>query len=482
MPTKATMRCMANKNRNMMESYRSTNNDPIGTSIGRRISARGQKQSRHYQSWSSETFKCYNYNGLGAHSMRNCPMPKLLQDSDYFKDKMQLMQAQETDNVMHSDLMVNEVPSHRPCHRQISIGRSKLTIKPGPSYDFQILRLRIQQRSKKAETLSSKPISALTLYPPNMGLLSSLSPELLPTKSQIEEKDNVIRHLKDLVANVNDRSREPYNAIDVTALIEQNDCDRVELEKVKQHYKELYDSIKITRAHTSEKTSTMLNEIESLKAQLRSKEPCFITSETMSNQNHLKESVETVREIVEEARVVKPLDNSLHYACQYTKLSQELLECVIGTCPKSFNERDNKAPSTPVTRKKQYVIVDDYQDHMGKDLEVQRDETPEIFVHHFLSKYRVWANSSNRLSRELLHRTSLLKDILSHNNTEDEEKIEILQLLPIETWELSRISSLYVLLPPVYDYVFQQRSSVEEFSEQTFDEICPQKPNSIQHL
>ncbi|GJR55746.1 retrovirus-related pol polyprotein from transposon TNT 1-94 [Tanacetum coccineum] len=71
--------------------------------------------------------------------------------------------------------------------------------------------------------------------------------------------------------------------------------------------------------------------------------------------NHLKESVETVREIVEEARVVKPLDNALNYACQYTKLSQELLEYVIGTCPKSFNERDNKAPSTPVNRKKQVI-------------------------------------------------------------------------------------------------------------------------------
>ncbi|GJW18855.1 retrovirus-related pol polyprotein from transposon TNT 1-94 [Tanacetum coccineum] len=203
---------------------------------------------------------------------------------------------------------------------------------------------------------------------------------------QIQEKDNVIRHLKDLVANVNDRSREPYNAIDVTALIEQNDCDRVELEKVKQHYKELYDSIKITRAHTSEKTSTMLNEIESLKAQLRSKEPCFTSdyvkpkvlapgmyaidvkpiphplknnrSAHLNYISHLKESVETVREIVEEARVVKPLDNSLNYACQYTKLSQELLECVIGTCPKSFNERDNKAPSTPVTRKKQVTFSD----------------------------------------------------------------------------------------------------------------------------
>ncbi|GJS18352.1 putative ribonuclease H-like domain-containing protein [Tanacetum coccineum] len=60
--------------------------------------------------------------------------------------------------------------------------------------------------------------------------------------------------------------------------------------------------------------------------------------------------------IVEEARVVKPLDNALNYACQYTKLSQELLEYVIGTCPKGFNERDNKAPSTPVTKKKQVTV------------------------------------------------------------------------------------------------------------------------------
>ncbi|GKF37201.1 hypothetical protein Tco_0113959 [Tanacetum coccineum] len=31
---------------------------------------------------------------------------------------------------------------------------------------------------------------------------------------------------------------------------------------------------------------------------------------------------------------------------------------MIGTCPKSFNERDNKAPSTPVTRKKQVTFND----------------------------------------------------------------------------------------------------------------------------
>ncbi|GJX87970.1 copia protein [Tanacetum coccineum] len=98
---------------------------------------------------------------------------------------------------------------------------------------------------------------------------------------QIQEKDNVIGHLKDIVTNVKARSREPYSAVDVTALIEQNNCDRLELEKVKQHYKELFDSIKILRTHTSEKTSTMLNEIESLKAQLRSKLRLVINQELL---------------------------------------------------------------------------------------------------------------------------------------------------------------------------------------------------------
>ncbi|GJY95897.1 putative ribonuclease H-like domain-containing protein [Tanacetum coccineum] len=45
---------------------------------------------------------------------------------------------------------------------------------------------------------------------------------------------------------------------------------------------------------------------------------------------NLKESVETLREIVEEAKVERPLDRSLASACLYTKHSQELLEYAIG--------------------------------------------------------------------------------------------------------------------------------------------------------
>ncbi|GJV11389.1 hypothetical protein Tco_1352930 [Tanacetum coccineum] len=156
--------------------------------------------------------------------------------------------------------------------------------------------------------------------------------------------------------------------VKVNALQDLNERFRAENEKVKQHYKELYDSIKLTRATTIEKTTYLLAKIENLKAQIKGKMPCDtmpmekpkvltpgmyvidvepITPRNRNNREvhldylkHLKESVETLREIVEEARAEKPLDSSLASACLYTKHSQELLEYVICTCLKDFNKRD----------------------------------------------------------------------------------------------------------------------------------------------
>ncbi|GJX85124.1 retrovirus-related pol polyprotein from transposon TNT 1-94 [Tanacetum coccineum] len=71
---------------------------------------------------------------------------------------------------------------------------------------------------------------------------------------------------------------------------------------------------------------------------------------------HLKESVETLRQIVEEAKFERPLDRSLTSACLYTKHSQELLEYAIGTCPKDFIQRDKKHAPTPLIRKKQVTF------------------------------------------------------------------------------------------------------------------------------
>ncbi|GJR83067.1 putative ribonuclease H-like domain-containing protein [Tanacetum coccineum] len=165
---------------------------------------------------------------------------------------------------------------------------------------------------------------------------------------QIQEKDNVIRDLKVLVSNVNDRSCEPYNANDVTDLLEQNERFRAEIEKVKQHYKELFESIQITRASTNEKTSSLLTQIEDLKAQLEGNLKVAARS-----------SVKTKVLAPEEIGSLNPISTALNSACKYTKLSQELVEYVIGTCPKEFTERDNKAAAfIPLTRKKQVTFTD----------------------------------------------------------------------------------------------------------------------------
>ncbi|GJS73305.1 hypothetical protein Tco_0706146 [Tanacetum coccineum] len=172
----------------------------------------------------------------------------------------------------------------------------------------------------------------------------------------------------------------------VTTLQEQNELFRAENAKVKQHYKELYDSIKITRAKHIEQTTALTTENENLKAQIHENLKCNtidsvkprvlapgryaidvepIPPNIRNNREvhldylkHLKESVETLREIVEEAKVERPLDRSLASACLYTKHSQELLEYAIGTCPKDFNQKDKKHAYTPLNKKKQVTFED----------------------------------------------------------------------------------------------------------------------------
>ncbi|GJV37894.1 retrovirus-related pol polyprotein from transposon TNT 1-94 [Tanacetum coccineum] len=59
-------------------------------------------QGKPFQRKTMQEGNCYNCNGLG-HIARECPRPKRLQDSDYFKDKMLLMQAQENGAVLDEE-------------------------------------------------------------------------------------------------------------------------------------------------------------------------------------------------------------------------------------------------------------------------------------------------------------------------------------------------------------------------------------------
>nr|GEZ48812.1 monodehydroascorbate reductase [Tanacetum cinerariifolium] len=150
-------------------------------------------------------------------------------------------------------------------------------------------------------------------------------------QASLQGKENVIRQLKkqlsqlqvtrsdiDRTLRVHTIDSQITKLIDhVTHLQVQNDLVRAENVKIKQYYKELNNR----DAH-------------------------------LDYLRHLKESVETIRDIVEEAKVVRPLDRSIVSACRYTKHSQELLEYAIGTCPQGSQPRAKQLAHIPLIEKK----------------------------------------------------------------------------------------------------------------------------------
>ncbi|GJS85173.1 retrovirus-related pol polyprotein from transposon TNT 1-94 [Tanacetum coccineum] len=118
-----------------------------------------------------------------------------------------------------------------------------------------------------------------------------------------------------------------------------------------------FSKLELTRAKTIEKTTSLLTKIEILKAQIKGKTKCVTMPDPVKPKVLAPDIVGTLREIVEEAGVEKPLDSSFASACLYTKNSQELLEYVIGTCPKDFNKRDRKIATAPLNRKKRVTFI-----------------------------------------------------------------------------------------------------------------------------
>ncbi|GJT57707.1 hypothetical protein Tco_0992761 [Tanacetum coccineum] len=70
-----------------------------------------------------------------------------------------------------------------------------------------------------------------------------------------------------------------------------------------------------------------------------------------------KENADTLRDIVEQARTLNPLDNALAYACMYTKQIQELLVYVSDTCPSSPVKSEKLVAVTPMNKARKVTFV-----------------------------------------------------------------------------------------------------------------------------
>nr|GEW45207.1 putative ribonuclease H-like domain-containing protein [Tanacetum cinerariifolium] len=172
----------------------------------------------------------------------------------------------------------------------------------------------------------------------------------LRDKSHQENQGELIKHFSKLeLTKVTDP---------VTNLQAQNDRFRAENDKVKQHYKQLYDSIKITRAKHIEQVTKL-------------------TAENVT----LEISVSQAKE----AKVVRPLDRSIVSACHYTQHSQDLLEYAIGTYPQGSQQRAKQLAYTPLIRKKQVTAPkpsDRQNSNKNKHVVTQKIQKTNVPVPH----------------------------------------------------------------------------------------------------
>nr|GEV07445.1 retrovirus-related Pol polyprotein from transposon TNT 1-94 [Tanacetum cinerariifolium] len=214
--------------------------------------------------------------------------------------------------------------------------------------------------------------------------------EINDLKAQYQEKDTVIMKLKKRIKSLSGNVKEEK----IKRELEDTETINIELDHrvtklvaknkhLKQTYKQLYDSIKSSRVRSKEQCDNLIKQVniksaknydlnanlqekvlvitalketlsklkgkvvvneavtlhpidpELLKIDVAPLAPKLRNNRTTHNDylKHTQEETATLREIVENERLLNPLNTSLDYACKYTKRIQELLIFLKQTCP-----------------------------------------------------------------------------------------------------------------------------------------------------
>nr|GEU51550.1 hypothetical protein [Tanacetum cinerariifolium] len=229
-------------------------------------------------------------------------------------------------------------------------------------------------------------------------------------KYSVPKKDIVIMKLKErhkfLSGNVKEekikRELEEIETINieldhrVTKLVAKN-------KHLKQTYKQLYDSIKSSRVRSKEqslketlsklKGKDIANEAvtlylidpELLKIDVAPLALKLRNNRTAHNDylKHTQEETATLREILENERLLNPLNTSLDYACKYTKRIQELLIILKETFP-CINDLGTKLMVVTPTNNNKHIRFTDHIPSTG-NTPVKTSSTNVISITHVLS-------------------------------------------------------------------------------------------------
>nr|GEW12408.1 reverse transcriptase domain-containing protein [Tanacetum cinerariifolium] len=207
--------------------------------------------------------------------------------------------------------------------------------------------IKMKTEALKEQTAASRPIKALMVYLPNTPAM--LVPRVLLTKSQVKI------HIFTLIQLFSEFDKTCEKRITPTGLTE---GEKGFEQTMECYLKEVIPFFKTIKEHFKGIQKALTKEIKEMKDVLKNWKLRNNREAHLDYLKHLKESVETIREIVEEAKVIRPLDSLVVSACRYTKHSQELLEYAIGTCPQDSHQRDKKHAPAPLIRKKQVTFAE----------------------------------------------------------------------------------------------------------------------------
>ncbi|GJS71203.1 retrovirus-related pol polyprotein from transposon TNT 1-94 [Tanacetum coccineum] len=184
------------------------------------------------------------------------------------------------------------------------------------------------------------------------------------------------------LSNLSDRTLD-FRALDfqitqltekVIVLQEQNELFRAENAKIKQHYKELYDSIKITRAKHLEQTNALTTENENLKAQMQTK----MKSVT---KDHVKPTVLAPGKYAIDVELIPPRNrNNREVHLDYLRHLKESVE----TLPREWNFV-KKFIGTVRFRNDHFGAITGYGDYIISDSVISRVYYVEGLGHNLFS-------------------------------------------------------------------------------------------------
>nr|GFA62056.1 hypothetical protein [Tanacetum cinerariifolium] len=183
---------------------------------------------------------------------------------------------------------------------------------------------------------------------------SDLEVAINDLKAQSQEKDTVIMKLKERIKSLSGNVKEEK----IKRELEEIETINIELDHREKVLviTTLKDTLSILKGKDVVNEAVSLHSInpELLKIDVALLAPRLRNNRTAHNDylKHTQEKAATLREIVENERLLNPLNTSLDYACKYTKRIQELLIILKQTCP-CINDLGTKLMvMTPVNNNK----------------------------------------------------------------------------------------------------------------------------------